>query len=181
MVDSARLDRRLIPASTKYPTFSNPHSVDYTECIHSQLLPSCSAVRWSPSRICRHAFSSGTITMFSQPVAWVPNALQHRAAAAQGPPPEAGTSGAAGGLTGAPRGGGEGAELERDPAPSPAGGIGIDWMNEFVTPSLAPQGSGVVVDDLAAQFDQLASPTPQKAPPATTPGTAEPAPNLLDL
>ena len=71
--------------------------------------------------------------------------------------------------------------LADDPAPSPAGGIGIDWMNEFVTPSPAPQGSGVVVDDLAAQFDQLASPTPQKAPPATTPGTAEPAPNLLDL
>jgi hypothetical protein len=71
--------------------------------------------------------------------------------------------------------------LADDPAPSPAGGIGIDWMNEFVTPSPAPQGSGVVVDDLAAQFDQLASPTPQKAPFATTPGTAEPAPNLLDL
>ena len=71
--------------------------------------------------------------------------------------------------------------LADDPAPSPAGGIGIDWMNEFVTPSPAPQDPGVVVDDLAAQFDQLASPTPQKAPPATTPGTAEPAPNLLDL
>jgi hypothetical protein len=54
-------------------------------------------------------------------------------------------------------------------------------MNEFVTPSPAPQDPGVVVDDLAAQFDQLASPTPQKAPFATTPGTAEPAPNLLDL
>ena len=73
---------------------------------------------------------------------------------------------------------------ERSPAAaeaSGAGGIGIDWMSDFVVPagvSKTPDAGGSKhgnLDDLAASFDGLASPTPQK------PGAETGPTNLLDL
>ena len=58
--------------------------------------------------------------------------------------------------------------------PSPAGAIGIDWMSDFVAPAGASKTSEEV-DHLAASFDGLASPTPQK------PGADAGPTNLLDL
>ena len=61
------------------------------------------------------------------------------------------------------------------------GGIGIDWMSDFVVPagtSKTPEAGGSKhenLDDLAASFDGLASPTPQK------PGAETGPTNLLDL
>ena len=55
-----------------------------------------------------------------------------------------------------------------------AGGIGIDWMSDFVVPAGASKTSEEV-DNLAASFDGLASPTPRK------PGADAGPTNLLDL
>ena len=70
---------------------------------------------------------------------------------------------------------------ERSPAAAAGGGIGIDWMSDFVVPagtSKTSEAGGSKhenLDDLAASFDGLASPTPRK-PCAETGPT-----NLLDL
>ena len=70
---------------------------------------------------------------------------------------------------------------ERSPAAAAGGGIGIDWMSDFVVPagtsktSEAGGSNHENLDDLAASFDELASPTPRK-PCAETGPT-----NLLDL
>ena len=56
----------------------------------------------------------------------------------------------------------------------PRGGIGIDWMSDFVVPAGASKTSEEV-DNLAASFDGLASPTPRK------PGADAGPTNLLDL
>ena len=63
---------------------------------------------------------------------------------------------------------------ERSPAAAAGGGIGIDWMSDFVVPAGASKTSEEV-DNLAASFDGLASPTPRK------PGADAGPTNLLDL
>lgn len=76
---------------------------------------------------------------------------------------------------------GEPGAAERSPAAAAGGGIGIDWMSVFVVPagtsktSEAGGSNHENLDDLAASFDELASPTPRK-PCAETGPT-----NLLDL